>query len=65
MSDENVQVVVKIRPLIQREIKKCMQIQWAVDDNTIYQKDGKINYQFGKKLLFYVEFTINIILVYF
>ncbi|XP_044000850.1 kinesin-like protein KIN-7L, chloroplastic, partial [Aphidius gifuensis] len=46
MSDENVQVVVKMRPLIQREIKKCLPIQWAVDGNTIYQKDGKINYQF-------------------
>lgn len=38
MSD-NIKVVVKVRPLISREIEEKLFHQWRVKDNTIYQID--------------------------
>lgn len=44
MSD-NIKVVVKVRPLISREIEDKLSYQWRVKNNTLYQLD-----QHGKDL---------------
>lgn len=36
MSD-NIKVVVKVRPLISRELENKLPYQWRVDNNTLYQ----------------------------
>lgn len=51
MSD-NVQVVIKVRPLIQREKDQKFPIEWTIKDNTIIQENGPNKYQFGKKINF-------------
>lgn len=38
MSD-NIKVVVKVRPLIPREIEDKLSYQWRVNNNTLYQID--------------------------
>lgn len=38
MSD-NIKVVVKVRPLISREIEEKLSYQWRVKNNTLYQLD--------------------------
>lgn len=38
MSD-NIKVVVKVRPLISREIEDKLSYQWRVKNNTLYQLD--------------------------
>lgn len=39
MSD-NIKVVVKVRPLISREIEEKLSYQWRVKNNTLYQIDN-------------------------
>lgn len=38
MSD-NIKVVVKVRPLIPRELEEKLSYQWRVKNNTLYQLD--------------------------
>lgn len=52
MSD-NIKVVVKVRPLISREIEEKLSYQWRVKSNTLYQLDQNerevgARYTFGK-----------------
>lgn len=41
MADNNIKVVIKVRPLIKREIDDSLQKQWTVSDNTIYPTAGR------------------------
>lgn len=52
MSD-NIKVVVKVRPLITREIENKLSFQWRVKNNTLYQldangKESGSQFTFGK-----------------
>lgn len=56
MSD-NIKVVVKVRPLISREIDDKLSYQWRVNNNTLYQldpngRDCGSAYTFGKKSVY-------------
>lgn len=63
MSD-NIQVAIKVRPLIKREKDEQARIQWTVKENTISHigQNGKTDteYQFGKAqnfVLFFPKFS--------
>lgn len=52
MSD-NIKVVVKVRPLIPREIDEKLSYQWRINNNTLYQidlsgRDVGPSFTFGK-----------------
>lgn len=72
MSD-NIKVVVKVRPLITREIEEKLPYQWRIKNNSLYQLDqnGKefgSSFTFGKKqkiLNFTASyFTISMVMLY-
>lgn len=57
MSD-NIKVVVKLRPLISREIEEKQQHHWRVNNNTLSQLDGNgrdygQTFTFGKRTSFW------------
>lgn len=50
MSD-NIKVVVKVRPLISREIQDKLAVHWRVQNNTLYQID-QAGRDFGQSFTF-------------
>lgn len=58
MSDSNIQVAIKVRPLIKREKEEKLPIQWTSQGNTIVATDTEIRkrgdgrFEFGKSQTF-------------
>lgn len=49
MSATNIQIAVKIRPLIDRELKEKTEALWVIQENSVVQVDYVQNcYSFGK-----------------
>lgn len=65
MSD-NIKVVVKVRPLISREIEEKLSYQWRVKNNTLHQldqngKDFGTCYTFGE--YYFEHFRLRVVLL--
>lgn len=66
---DNIKVVIKVRPLIKREIDDSLQKQWTVSDNTIFPtaqqfgREGMGEFTFGEYVRRFALLIIK--LVYF
>lgn len=68
MSDDNIKVTVKVRPLIKREKDNKLKIQWRVKQNSIQHIDQTVDqFNFGNYIVysqFYYYYPTHVRLLY-